>query len=334
MAEVKVEKGLVSQANPVRRPNSKPCNGRHGRQPVSRFEGRCPDLKGFTFDCAEGRHADSYNLSIKELALYVGRIFTYSADLKWTIEHEKLFVAPKPENIDIAKINATYKRIWEKRVEEYVKRDIRLTENCEKLYSLILGQFTEYMKSKLESLLDYDVFNEAVDVVALIKTIKGLTYQFESQRYHSQALHKAICRFYRFYQTKDMSNAMFLENFQTLVSVVEDYGGTIGTGLKEAKAELIKEGIDVDNASDASKGKAMETAKNRYLAMAMLTAADVARYSHLLEDLDNDYTKGNDNYPCTVTEAYNLIINYRQARPAARIYHDAEGNLREHRRGR
>jgi hypothetical protein len=85
MAEVKVEKGLVSQANPVRRPNSKPSNGRHGKQPISRFEGRCPDLKGFTFDCAEGRHTDSYNLSIKELALYVGRTFTYGADLKWTI---------------------------------------------------------------------------------------------------------------------------------------------------------------------------------------------------------------------------------------------------------
>jgi hypothetical protein len=234
-------------------------------------------------------------------------------------------VPPKPKNIDIATTNATSKRIWEKRVDEYVKRDVRLTENCKKLYSLILRQCTEYMKSKLESLLDYDVFNDTVDVVALIKAIKGLTYQFESQRYHSQALHKAIRRFYRFYQTKDMSNAMFLENFQTLVTVVEDYGGTIGTDPKGAKAELIKEGINVDNASDASKRKAMETTMNRYLAMAMLTAADVAQYSRLLEYLDNDYTKGNDNYPRTVTESYNLIINYRQARPTARIYHDAEG---------
>jgi hypothetical protein len=133
------------------------------------------------------------------------------------------------------------------------------------------------MKSKLESLLDYDSFNDALDVIALIKDIKGLTYQFESQRNHSQALHKAISRFCRFYQTKDMSDAMFLENFQTLVSVVEDYGGTIGTDPKGAKAELIKEGIDVENASDASKRNAMETAKNRYLAISMLTAADVAR---------------------------------------------------------
>jgi hypothetical protein len=83
-----------------------------------------------------------------------------------------------------------------------VKRDVRLTENCEKLYSLIVGQCTEYMTSKLEILLDYDLFNDAVDVVALIKAIEGLTYQFESQRYHSQALHKAIHRFLSFLPNK------------------------------------------------------------------------------------------------------------------------------------
>jgi hypothetical protein len=118
MAEVKVEKGSASPADPVRPPNSRPRNGRHRRQRVSRFKGRCPDLKGFTFDGAEGRHTNSYNLSIKELALYVGRTFTYGADLKWTIEHEKLFVAPKPGNIDLVTINATDKRIWENRVDE------------------------------------------------------------------------------------------------------------------------------------------------------------------------------------------------------------------------
>jgi hypothetical protein len=176
MAKVKIEKASASPANPVRRPSSKPWTGRHGRQPVSRFEGKCPDLKGLTFDCAEGRDTVSYNLSIKELALYTGRTFTYGADLKWTIEHEKMFIAPKPGDIDLATINATDKHIWEKRVDEYVKRNMRLSENCKKLYSLILGQCAEYMKSKLESLLDYASFNDAVDVVALIKAIKGLMY--------------------------------------------------------------------------------------------------------------------------------------------------------------
>jgi hypothetical protein len=308
-----------------RRTGWKPRGNQHSKQPISKFEGRCQDLKGFAFDCAEGRHADSYNLSMKEMALYAGRTFTYGADLKRTIKHEEKFTVPKPGDIDIRTVSATEKRIWEKHVDEYVKRDVRFERNSEKLYSLIIGQCTEYMKSKLESLVDYDSFADTFDVVPLIEAIKGLTYQFESQWYHSQALHKAVMQFYKFYQTKDMSNAIFLENFQTLISVVEDYGGEIGVDPSGAKKELVAEGIDVENVSEESKCKAMAKAKNRYLAMTMLAAADFTRYSCLLEDLDNDYTKGDGNYPHTITDAYNLIINYRQARPAARIYHDAEG---------
>jgi hypothetical protein len=52
-------------------------------------------------------------------------------------------------------------------------------------------------------------------------------------------------------------------------------------------------------------------AKERYLAVAMLSTADNSRYSKLKEELENDYKKGSNHYPKTVTEAYNLIVNYR-----------------------
>jgi hypothetical protein len=49
---------------------------------------------------------------------------------------------------------------------------------------------------------------------------------------------------------------MFLENFQTLISVMEDYGGAIGTDPSGANEELVVEGIDVNNASEESKRNA------------------------------------------------------------------------------
>jgi hypothetical protein len=95
----------------------------------------------------------------------------------------------------------------------------------------------------LGSLVDYESFSDTFDVIPLIKAIKGLTYQFERQWCHSQALHKAVRRSYKFYQTKDMFNAMSLENFQILISVVKDYGGEIGFDPSRAKKELVAEGI-------------------------------------------------------------------------------------------
>jgi hypothetical protein len=43
----------------------------------------------------------------------------------------------------------------------------------------------------------------------------------------------------------------------------------------------------------------------------ILVHADRGRYSKLIEEIENDYLMGNNNYPKTPTEAYNLLVNYK-----------------------
>jgi hypothetical protein len=112
MSEIKVEKVASPKMTATRRTGWKPRGNQHSKQSVSKFEGRCPDLKGFTFDCVEGRHTDSYNMSMKEMALYLGITFNCGADLKWMIEHKEKFTVPNPGDIDIRTVSATEKRIW------------------------------------------------------------------------------------------------------------------------------------------------------------------------------------------------------------------------------
>jgi hypothetical protein len=83
-----------------------------------------------------------------------------------------------------------------------VERDIKLNENCEIFYSLILGQCTEYMRAKLESLNDYEKMKDTFDVITLIISINRLTCQFEGQQYHTHATHQAKKRLYLLYQAK------------------------------------------------------------------------------------------------------------------------------------
>jgi hypothetical protein len=46
----------------------------------------------------------------------------------------------------------------------------------------------------------------------------------------------------------------------------------------------------------------------------------------LLEDLDNAYLYGTNNYPVNITSAYNLLVHLKNhMKPAARIYNDYEG---------
>jgi hypothetical protein len=55
-----------------------------------------------------------------------------------------------PEPTDLAgNATTTQKRIWDKRVDEYVKRDIKLNENLEdKFYTLMYGQCMDLMRAK------------------------------------------------------------------------------------------------------------------------------------------------------------------------------------------
>jgi hypothetical protein len=91
---------------------------------------------------------DSYGLNSHIMS---GSTYDYGADIHWSLENEALFVVPKPTKpADDADAIGT--RIFEKKVDEYVKRKANHTDNIRKLFSLILGQCTKYLRAKLKSL--------------------------------------------------------------------------------------------------------------------------------------------------------------------------------------
>jgi hypothetical protein len=90
------------------------------------FEGRCDSLKGFVFDCSDGKQSDAYNTTMKEIIGYVGREYVNGGDIRSTIEYEVMFQVevptdPVPNQGETA-VSATSKRIWERQIDELVKR--------------------------------------------------------------------------------------------------------------------------------------------------------------------------------------------------------------------
>jgi hypothetical protein len=83
MNEVKMEKstGSPAEAAHPKRGGFKP-KARTAAFQQPKFEGRCDGLKGFTFDCNDSRQTTGLNTSIKELAEYVGRTYTYGGDIR------------------------------------------------------------------------------------------------------------------------------------------------------------------------------------------------------------------------------------------------------------
>jgi hypothetical protein len=169
-------------------------------RPVTRqpnFEGKCEDLlKGHIYDCSDARQSDIFVKTTKEIAKYVGETFKKGSNARLAIKNRSLpaLTIPKDPANDKSK---TLTRIWEKEVDEYVKRKTYLANNMQTVYSLVWGQCTNVMRQKLEALpTTYEQLTTDGDGLALLKAINNLVYNFQSQKYLAYALDKLVRQIY------------------------------------------------------------------------------------------------------------------------------------------
>ena len=71
--------------------------------------------------------------------------------------------------------------ILNRKIDIYVKRDGILDENLQKASSLIHGQCTELLKSKLKTSANWETVSSQYDMLGLLDAIKTILYKFEDQ---------------------------------------------------------------------------------------------------------------------------------------------------------
>ena len=75
---------------------------------------------------------------------------------------------------------------------------------------------------------DYEMKSRACKCVWLLRQIKGVMYKFEGQQEIFLAMGKARSTLERCKQQTHETNAIYFDQFKSLVDVFEHYGGTIG----------------------------------------------------------------------------------------------------------
>ena len=279
------------------------------RQP--KFEGMCDELKGHVYDCSDARQADLFIKTTKEVAEFVGRTYKYGGDIRLAVENLQMPNIAEPYDPP-AGASRTQERIWEKQVDEYVKQTTYISENIKTLYSLVWGQCTDIMRQKIEALHDFEEMSTNGDGLALLKAIKNTAFSFQSQKYFPHSLYESTRRFYMTVQGKYMTNQAYLEQFQNMIDVIVHTGGMVGHQPGIIRAIMRERGIDPTNATTMQQMEIEKEAQNRYLAVAFMLGSDKARFGRLLENLENDYLQGQNNYPTSITAAYNLLPNWKQ----------------------
>jgi hypothetical protein len=285
--------------------------GSSGTSKQTKFDGKCEELKGHIFDCTDVRQSDQYSRTVKEIAEYVGRTYKYGADARMAVEQlaRPTIEVPNDPPDDATK---TQLRIWEKKIDEFVKRETYLDENLKTIYSLVWGQCTDIMRQKVESLETFESTSATYDGIGLLKAIKDVVFNFQSQKYLPHALHESTRRFYLCQQARHVTTTTYLEQFQNVVDVVEHSGGGVGHHPGIVKQIAQEKGKAVGAVTEEEKKEAQE----RYLAVAFILGSDRSRFGRLIEHLENSYLQGQNLYPKTVTAAYHLLTNWKQERPA------------------
>ena len=189
----------------------------------------------------------------------------------------------------------------------YCTRTDYLDSNLKTVYAVIWGQCSEAVKAKVTSLDDFETKSHKCDCVCvwILKEIEGITYCFEGQRYIYLSLDDARTTYYTYTRGAEDSISSYLEHFRSLVEVLEHYGGAIGEdpGLLNATVAV---SAGADNAT-----KRLKIARDRSLALAILKRADRCCFGTLWTDLENQFSRGNDQYPTNLAAAYSLLVNLK-----------------------
>ncbi len=280
---------------------------------------------GVIFDCNNGNlQAQDYTKMMETVGDYCGSKFeSYGPDVKDCIRQlQKITIPPpaEPHNYDSdgdeLELTYTQEKQYEIEIKSYMSRKLRLDQNLKQLCTILLGQCTDAMKTKLKSLASWSMIEQNHDVLELIKAIKSIVYNFQSEKLPIESLGDAYRRFYLFYQKPGMTVNDYLDRFVDLTEMVEHCHGGLGDDTYYVDEMLRRDNKTLDNATNVEITAAREKCQQEYLASQFLLRADKFRFGKLIEDTQNAYLQGkrsprDSGYPTSLVEAHALLLNWR-----------------------
>jgi hypothetical protein len=167
----------------------------------------------------------------------------------------------------------------------------------------VLGQCTEALEERLKSHEDFPAAHN--DGVALLQIIKQLTYSFEERRFLADALTDVKENFYGFRQGRYMSLQCYHKLFLAQVQVLDEVGVSIAD---EALVNdvAIRNGNVGPNGEEVPDDADRASCREMSLAIRFIRGAN-SNYKSYLTHLHNSYLDGNNVYPMTLHEAYNIL---------------------------
>ena len=199
------------------------------------FTGKTKEMNSHVFQLqVEQKRKGQYQETLDQLQVYASA--TYKRDIKvlkvlfTDLEQPKLAIPiPTKDPTPVEEL------LFKEEVRQYSKDKKSLESTLVSLYNVVWGQCSKLMQNKLKANPKYDTFNNASDVVTLLKEIKLLSNKIDENTSMYDALHEAKAKFYRYQQADNESLADHMRNFKDLCNSIEYHGGDtfFDNGMKE-----------------------------------------------------------------------------------------------------
>jgi hypothetical protein len=205
--------------------------------------------------------------------------------------------------------------IFNEEIRQFVKEKAGIVATMKGLYSVIWGQCSETLRSRLKSNSDHAAISATADSLGLLKALRAEMTDFKKLHYLPHSVHTIMWEFYQLAQGKHRTNHEYYDEFNDLVAAVNDCGAMIAMHPTIYQEILNETVADARNPAPDEQTMAGKIGRERYLAVAFLLGADQIRYGMMIEEIENEYLRNRDesskvgSYPLMIANAYEYLEN-------------------------
>ena len=183
---------------------------------------------GVIFDCSDHQQADVYERNVKRLSEFLGATMKNGGDVAICIDEEVRVTPPRPIQPDAPADPASLtpqesfdRKVYEKRIENYVKRLDLLDSNLQRAYHFVIGQCTELMETKLKQSTDFQDIKERQDVIGLLGLIRAIMHKIEDHHFPPLTYYRAMRSVFLLRQETDDHRAICDPRIERLPRISE-----------------------------------------------------------------------------------------------------------------
>ena len=251
-----------------------------------------------------------------------GDLIPLFSDLEDPIDQFNAKRKPSPMT-DAQNADPTEVEIRKEEIKLFVARRNKLISLAEKAFSIIWGQCSSQLQSKITSLASYTTKAKAQDTLWLLKELKKVTSGISAKAEPRSTIVGALYGMFRMRQGATEANDNYYERFKDNASTVELAQGELAFCHFNIMAKQ-------DEWPDREE---MAAEADRFKAILLLRSADEQRFGGLASRLAEGASLGRNEYPTTIGDMYELMCEHCPDQPSTRTNNNNNNNTNNNRYG-